>query len=360
MAEPYSVDPLRALPAAAYRPDSHAVDLERIWRASWVFVGTSDEVATPGDFVATEVGGQPLIVLRDQQGELAALSNMCAHRGTPLVEGHGNASTFSCPYHAWTYADDGRLLGVPYASRDVDRSTHCLPRYRAEEWHGLVFATMDDGAAPLRERFAHIDRLVRDAGLDSLHHWTSHRGDEIWEANWKLVVSNAMESYHVFRVHPDTLEPDTPTAGAHYVVGNADATATGGSASSGEPDDDYLLVSLPPNFVGVLTGDGLYWQAVQPLAHDRTRVVTGGASPHRPPEQLSGLSRWVTQAVTGFGDRPADFLPEDRAICERVQRAAGGDYEPGVLVPMEQVLVDFHHFLARQLHGADVPPVRAG
>lgn len=354
----YPVDPHRALPAEAYREPSLNVDLERIFRSDWVFVGTADEVAQPGDYVTTELGGQPVIVLRRQNGELAAMSNMCAHRGTLLVEGHGSTKRFQCPYHAWTYADDGRLLAAPYTTGDdVDRDTHCLPTYRAEAWHGLVFATVRPDIAPLHQRFAHLDAIATQAGLADLHHWTSHRHEEIWKANWKLVIANAMESYHLFKVHAETLEPYTPTAGAHYLVGNADGTATGGTSSRGS-DGDYTLLSLPPNFVGAITGGTFVWQAVQPISADRTRIVAGGAYRSASPSSGGGMAKLTSLWSAAASVMIPDFLPEDRDICERGQRAAGGDYRPGVLVPMEQVISDFHHYLNRQLHGASTPPVR--
>ena len=116
---------------------------------------------------------------------------------------------------------------------------------------------------------------------------------------------------------------------------------------------------MPPNFVGVLTNNSLLWQAVFPLAADRSRIVIGGAYTSPSPGELSGVSKWTSKATSvALQMAFPDFLPEDKDICERGQRAAEGDYTPGVLVPMEQVISDFHHYLNRQLHGAEVPPVR--
>ena len=355
---PYPVDPARALPAVAYRPESFADDLDLVWGTSWVWVAAAGEVAEPGDHVAVDVAGQPVIVLRRQDGELAAMSNMCAHRGTLLVEGRGNAKRFQCPYHAWTFADDGRLLAVPYTDRDVvDRDAHCLPSYRAEEWHGLVFVSLDPDIEPLADLLAHLEGLVGLAEADDLHDWTSRRQLETWEANWKLVLSNAMESYHLFQVHEETLEPITPTADAYYLTGNAHGAATGGG-TKGAPD--YVLFCVPPSFVGVLTGDSLLWQVVRPLASNRTEIVAGGAYEHPDPERSRGLSKWLGQAAAAGAEAfVPDFLPEDRAICERGQRAATGDFDPGVIVPMEHIITDFHHFLAHKLHGDPLPPVRS-
>ncbi|MEM1335808.1 MAG: SRPBCC family protein [Actinomycetota bacterium] len=301
------------------------------------------------------VGDQPVIVLRDQAGDLQALANLCAHRGTLLVDEPGNTKRFQCPYHAWTFADDGRLLGAPHTDRsEIDREALGLPRYRAESWHGLVFVSLDPAVPSLAERLAHLDEIVDPLGLDDLHHWTSRRRVETWDCNWKLAITNAMESYHLFKVHPETLEPYTPTTGSYYIHGAADGTATGGASTRG---DDYVLLSLPPNLVGVATGGTLLWQAVFPLAHDRCRVVAGGAYPSADPDHSGAVGRLVKRAYgAAMETMIPDFLPEDKAICERGQKAASGTFEPGPLVAMEQVVIDFHDFLARQLHGVTPPP----
>ena len=117
---------------------------------------------------------------------------------------------------------------------------------------------------------------------------------------------------------------------------------------------------MPPSFVGVLTGDSLLWQVVRPLASDRTEIVAGGAYAYPDPERSRGLSKWLGQAAAAGAEAfVPDFLPEDRAICERGQRAATGDFDPGVIVPMEHIITDFHHFLAHKLHGDPLPPVRS-
>jgi len=353
----YELDPLRALPTVAYRSQSiFEAEQRKVWQGGWVFVGSVDQVAEPGDYFTTSLGGQPIIVLRNQAGELSALSNLCAHRGTLLVDGSGNAKRFQCPYHAWTYRDDGSLISVPHAKPgDVDRAAHCLPLYRCETWHGLVFVSMNAEAPPLVDRLAHLESIASDHQIAELHHWTSQRAGEVWQANWKLVISNAMESYHLFKVHPETLEPYTPTAGAYYIRGNADGSATGGAQPGAA---DYVLLSLPPNFVGVATQDMFLYQYVEPVTVDSTRIIAGGAFRQADPEdstKLGGLLKKATQRVAD--SLIPDFLPEDKWICERGQQAASGDFKPGALVPMEQVVVDFHHYLNRQLHGVVGPPV---
>ena len=351
-------DPERALPNAAYREPTFAEsEMANIWRGDWVFVTTEDHVGSPGDQLPVVVGDQPVLLLRNQEGRLSAVSNLCAHRGTLLVDKPSRAKRIQCPYHAWTYSDAGRLLAAPFTQPGtVDKAAHCLPVYRVESWHGLVFISLDPDVEPLTERFAAVAPQVVAHGIDRMHHWSDQQETQVWDCNWKLAIINAMESYHLFQVHSKTLEPHTPTRDAYYIAGSARATATGGRV---EGSDDYLLISLPPNFVGVFTSGGFYWQAVHPTGTDRCTVRTGGANPSTRGARSGGrFSQWITRAVNSASAYSLpDFLPEDKAICERGQRGATGDFSPGRLVEAERVVADFGHYLNWRLNGVEPPAV---
>lgn len=342
-------DPQRALPMSTYRSESfYEAELEHIWRGDWIYVGPASKVENPGDYFNTVVGGQPIIVLRNQKGDFTALSNLCAHRGTLLVEGQGNAKRFQCPYHAWTFKDDGALMSAPFSPRgEIDKGAHCLDQYRCESWNGLLFVSQNPDVAPLTQRFAHIEAHIAPLNLGVLHHWVSQNTQEIWEANWKLVIANAMESYHLFKVHPETLEPYTPTADAYYIAGSPEATVTGGKQKEAE---DYVLLSLPPNFVGVFYGDSFMYQVVEPLSPSKSRVITGGAFKQKDPAddgRIGGLISKATASVTRHA--LPDFLPEDKEICERAQRGASGEFKPGQLLEAEKIVQDFHQYLRDRL-----------
>ena len=351
-------DPTRALPAAAYRdPGWLAAEKDRIWHRDWVFATTEDALTTPGDQVPVKIGDQHVLLLRNQERDLVALSNLCAHRGTLLVEQPTNAKRIQCPYHAWTYDAAGRLVGVPFTPNGViDRSAHCLPAYRVESWHGLVFVSLDDSVESLARRFASIECHVSAGGIDDLHHQSDMQSTETWACNWKIAIIGAMESYHLFKVHPETLEPYTPTKDAYYVAGSARATATGGAFKG---QDDYLLVSLPPSFVGVLTRGSFVWQAVHPVDTDRCSVRTGGAFvSYRRASPFGRVINWLTRAAATAYPQP-DFLREDKAICERVQRGVTGNFLPGSLVPIERVVGDFGDYLNWRLNDVEPPSARA-
>lgn len=343
-----SFDSDRALPAQAYRdPMWLAAEKNDIWHNDWVFATSIDALANPGDQVPTKVGDQPVLLIRKQSGELAALSNLCAHRGTLLVDEPTNAKRIQCPYHGWTYEDSGRLQAIPHSIDDqVDKTAHCLPNYRVETWHGLVFVSLNSDVEPLTERFADIEPLVTERGIDDMRHDAAFQTTDEWACNWKVAILNAMESYHLFKVHPKTLEPITPTKGAYYITGSPKATATGGSSKGGE---DYLLVSLPPGFVGVFSQGSFLWQAVHPIETHRCEVRTGGAFKSNGSSNLIGhLSAWFNWSAETM--LPGDFLAEDKEICQRVQSGISGDFSPGQLLKIERVVVDFGRYLHGKLH----------
>lgn len=119
-----------------------------------------------------------------------------------------------------------------------------------------------------------------------------------------------------------------------------------------------MLFSLPPNLVGVISRGSFLYQVVEPISPRRSRIVAAGAFETPDPESSKGISALLSKAAARVSESLIpDFLPEDRWICERGQRAASGDFEPGVIVPMEHVITDFHHYLNRQLHGVTPPPV---
>ena len=345
-------DPERALPAIAYRDSEWmAAEMARIWHSDWVFATTDDVLASVGDQVPVVIGQEQVLLLRNKEQELVALSNLCAHRGTLLVEEPTNATRIQCPYHAWTYDDGGRLIGVPFAPRNwSDRTAHFLPKYRVESWHGLVFVSLNPDVEPLNERFASIEPYLSGYGMDEFVHDGRSQNSEIWECNWKLSMQNAMESYHLFKVHAKTLEPVAPTKDSYYIAGSAKATITGGSTRG---QSDYRLLGLPPNFVGVISKDGFFWLAVHPKEVGQCAVSTGAAI-GRQQESLGRVGNWLSQVVESLYSQ-ADFLPEDKTICERVQRGFTGNFTPGRIFPIERVVADFGHYLNWRLNEVNPP-----
>jgi len=199
-------------PVAAYLDEArHAREVERIVRGLPVVVAHASQLRSPGDFVTHDASGVPLLVTRQDDGGVAAFINVCRHRGT-RVEGApcGQRKAFVCPYHAWSYARDGRLLGVPHESgfAGIEASMRGLVRVPATEAAGLVWARAS--AAPAREIdvAAWLGPIVAD--LDRFGVATGRvYGPRAWTKamNWKLAVDVFLETYHFRVTHKDTIYP---------------------------------------------------------------------------------------------------------------------------------------------------------
>ena len=213
------VDRATTLVPDAYRsPDFFEVERERVFSKSWVCVGYTAQVATPGDTFVASVAGQSLILTRDKGGRLRAFYNVCRHRGSVLVTLDGRRDLIRCPYHAWGYALDGRCLGTPYfkgldipeaeraafdtsEAKAFSKEDHGLLAVRVESWGCLVFVNLDPDARPLAEWLGDLPQRLAAFPLDELR-LTGRRRYAI-RANWKLISENFMEYYHLPWVHPE-------------------------------------------------------------------------------------------------------------------------------------------------------------
>ena len=157
----------RTLPGRYYTaPDVFAEEQARLFGRHWICVGREAALAEPGSYVLADLGGESIIVLRDQSSELRAYYNVCRHRGTRLCEAaEGRLSeTIQCPYHAWTYALDGRLIGAPHMHEvaGFDKNDYPLHAVAIDVWEGFLFVNLDRRAPPLAQWLRPVgDRFTR-------------------------------------------------------------------------------------------------------------------------------------------------------------------------------------------------------
>src|SRR6266850_2143508 len=140
-------------------PEILAKEQEKIFSAQWVLVGHQSQIAKAGDYFVREVAGESLIIVRDQEGEVRGFYNVCRHRGTRLCEEeNGHSIAIQCPYHAWTYSLDGRLVGAPHMTGETvpgfDKADYSLHGVSLGLWAGFIFVNLGDAPASLEERFA--------------------------------------------------------------------------------------------------------------------------------------------------------------------------------------------------------------
>ena len=192
-------------------PDIYALEQERIFRGPvWNFVGLEDEVRRPGDYKSTLIGDTPVVIARDAAGELHAWVNRCAHRGALVCrELRGNAETFTCVYHQWSYDAAGRLIGVPFRKglsgkggypADFDLAAHGLRELRIETFQGTLFVSFSEQTPPLEQYIGpqtahHMARIFnRPVTLLGTHR-------QYMKGNWKLYAENPRDGYHASLLH---------------------------------------------------------------------------------------------------------------------------------------------------------------
>lgn len=344
------------LPGVAYSAIGFfAHEQATILGRGWHCLGRCDEVPEPGDFFTTELLGEPLLVVRGDDGTIRVLSNLCRHRLMPLAEGRGNADKFICPYHAWTYTREGGLRSAPrMKNTTLDPASCRLPQFRSEEWNGFLYVSLDDDAPPLHPAVEGLSALLAPYAPDAFR--IAHVAEEIWQCNWKCLVENFMEGYHLSVVHPVTLHGYTPTAlsrkfegGEGYTGYHANYpqnTPPRGSGNTGLTDEQRhrsTLFCVYPCQVASQAANLLVSLSLQPLAPDSVRVKWT-------------LSVWADELdEETIAERVAlweEVNREDREKLERLQRglsARRADAGPLAPADYEGTIHDFHQYLARSI-----------
>ncbi len=204
------------MPGAFYTcPAQFEHEARTVLRQNWHCLGRVDEVPEPGDYFTAQLLDEPLLVVRGDDGEIRVLANVCRHRGMPLAEGRGNVKRFICSYHAWMYARDGALLRAPrMENAGFDASTCRLHQHRTQLWNGFIYTTLDEKA----ETFEHPELDAMLAPYEPEAFRLAHVAEENWQTNWKCLVENFMEGYHLSVVHPKTLHGYTPTGLSRKLV----------------------------------------------------------------------------------------------------------------------------------------------
>jgi phthalate 3,4-dioxygenase subunit alpha len=281
------------VPAHIYNDaEIFGLERDRLFARAWVFVAHESEIPSAGDYLVRRVLGDSFIVVRDEAGMVRVLFNMCLHKGMQVCRAEmGNASHFRCPYHAWTYRNDGRLAGVPfhaeaYGGEDGFARTgrSLLPAPSVDSYNGLIFISLDADAPDLREWLGdfdfYLDLYTRQspAGVEL-------RGPQRWRvnANWKIGAENfAGDSYHTPHTHASVVdiglfrEPKASKRkeGALYLSGRGSGT-TYKLPPGGSFGDQLRYLGYPPEMIGVI---GESWSAAQRALVERDGFMVSAAT----------------------------------------------------------------------------------
>ncbi|MDJ0626774.1 MAG: ring-hydroxylating oxygenase subunit alpha [Rhodobacter sp.] len=204
----FDPDPSRSLSLhkdAYVDPAWFRTDLDAIVAKSWQWVCHVEKLRAPGAYVTVDIADRPVAVVRDREGALRAFYNVCKHRAHALLRGNGQTTRIMCPYHAWVYGLDGRLVRAPHTETLVDFAPRdiCLDQVRVEEFCGFVFVNLDPTAAPLAELSGNLETEIRHWAPDIERLTFGHRLTYDIKSNWKNVVDNFLECYHCPTAHKD-------------------------------------------------------------------------------------------------------------------------------------------------------------
>ncbi|MGH6881172.1 MAG: aromatic ring-hydroxylating oxygenase subunit alpha [Hypericibacter sp.] len=352
-----------SMPRAFYTdPRVLTLEKERLFLQEWVCIGRAEELARAGDFVTFQIGSEPVVAIHGDDGTIRAFSNVCRHRGAIIATGRGNQRRLVCPYHHWSYDTQGRLAGAPGIGEraDFDRRNCRLPEFHCALWQGFVFVSCAADPRPLAPRLAGLEALVQPYHLEQMA--LRYLADEVWDTNWKCLVENFMEGYHLTPLHPETLHPVNPTRlcrhftpGDAYFGYNAGFSPTLPRSQKGHPDltdvqvDNCVMFAVPPGLVVGCAGDYSSFLCIQPDATDRVRVKMG---------LIFFGPDWPQDKVDWAIDLFQRTMAEDKAVLLRLMRGLNSRHHAaGPLAPadLEGPMLDFYKYLGSRLAASMIP-----
>ncbi|MBO6947340.1 MAG: aromatic ring-hydroxylating dioxygenase subunit alpha [Rhodospirillales bacterium] len=329
-------------------PEVFELDKSEIFMKDWLCVGREEEVENPGDFMAIRILDEPVVLVRGRDGNVRAFANICAHRGVEVAFGTGNVNVLSCPFHGWTYGLDGKLVGAPHMKgAEVFETKKCgLPPIRLETWRGWLFINFDDDAIPLEEFVAPLEKDFGYIPQEEYKLAVKTVGEV--ECNWKLLVENLIDFYHVNVVHKttngraftmDSFEFEPRAGGGYLAFYNS-----GPSTPTGEPifgrapwmedkaNDFSTTGLLGPNFTFFARTDTVHPYITWPISPTRSRLMVYTLVPKMFFDQPEFEER-----AEGYRDTQKRVLEEDRQMLESVQNGlASRNFKPGRMSPVEK------------------------
>ena len=353
----------RAMPPSVYTSEDFlAHELREIFAQDWFCVGRASALSKPGDYVTVELAGQAIIVLRNKEDQLRAMSNVCRHRMSTLLEGRGNKSSIVCPYHAWTYNLDGSLRGAPAMTRNDGfcKEEYQLPEVRCEEWLGWVFVTLNPEAGPVAGQLAKVEDLVGDYDMGA--YTETFFETHVWNTNWKVLAENFMESYHLPVCHSGTIgglskldemicPPGEAAFNYHTILKNDSLKIAlahpNNTRLEGERRRTTYLLAIYPSLLITLTPGYFWYLTLHPLGVGQVRIGFGGGMSPDYVDDADAQAHFA-QLKTLLDD----VNVEDKGCTEKVYRGLSSQAAmPGHLSHLERPNFEFAQYIYRRVKG---------
>jgi len=338
---------------------------DRIFNQEWICIGRCDEIPLPADFLTHEIAGTPVLCVRQDSGDIMSFVNACAHRFTCLSkEKSGHAFAFTCPNHAWTYGIDGQLKHAPFMDMKSNfiLSEHNLERLHTETWEGFIYVSLSK--KPKKGIAESLDALKKNivGRYEMASYKTLIRESMCWHANWKNLVENFTESYHVPIAHPKTFaghekkikDYECGEDSDHYCYHFAPQELEEGSGAAhqlntslkGKWRRTMVDFCVFPNHLVTLMPDYLWWVSVMPNGVDEFNATWGVAVPQEILNDIAeeDYERWVKEKI----DYMNTANEEDRVLVERLFKGSQSVRVPqGTYHPIEKNLWQFTKYLSK-------------
>ncbi len=347
----------QAMPASFYLSEQqHAEEITSVFLQEWLCVGRADEVPNSGDYYTTKIIDEPLIVCRVSATQISVLSNVCRHRGSLILNGSGNVSRFICPYHQWSYELSGKLIAAPRLdhSMGIDQAVCNLPAFKTTTWMGWLFVNLDGQAEEFNIVVAGADEYICNYHTEQMR--TVSVNEEIWPLNWKCLVENFMEGYHLTPVHRNTLHPMTPTrlcekisAGKGYTGYRSRYSNSFQGRCESHPDmttverAQSMMMWIYPSTVMAVSPDSTVYMSITPTGAQELKTRWGVIARESLFESGEAQKRY---------DFACEFNAEDRQRLLSVQQGLRSRYTTrGPLAPAdyEGTVWDFYNYMAKML-----------
>lgn len=332
--------PALTLPAHWYHgAEIYEKERRAIFAREWQLVGHLGKLREPGDYIATDLAGWRIFVIRDRNGNLRGFHNLCRHRAGPLLaDGAGRCDLLRCRYHGWVYDTEGRLRSTPDFGEapGFDKADFGLFPIHVETWRGLVFVNLGDAPPPLEEG---LGDLVAETASFPIETFTGVREVTFDIAcNWKTYTDNFVEGYHIPSVHPAfnaVIDFKAFTAEARNRTVVMKAPQRDGSFYGG------VWLWRYPNTTLSVFPDGMNTSSIVPMGWRRTRLVYNFYFRDTSPEAMAAHDETIA--------RNCGIVEEDFGICEIVQgNLEAGLYDRGPLSPRQEEGVRYFHEMVRQ------------
>jgi Rieske 2Fe-2S family protein len=355
----------QTLPGRAYTdPAWYGAEMDGIFAQMWIAVGRVDDLSTSGSFLCRDVAGAGVLIVANHDGQLRAFHNVCRHRGTRLCDAERGVLTGSiqCPYHAWTYDLNGRLIGAPMMEEvaGFSRDDYPLRAVGCEVWDGHVFINLSEARTPLTNQLRDLPARFAPWRMHELR--MACRVNYDVKANWKLIVQNYNECLHCPVIHPilnrmhhylgasNVPTTDTYCGGAMGFREGVETLSIDGKRRReylpGLGPEERQLVNyfvIYPNLLLTLHPDYMVTVTIWPQSPNETRLVSEW---HFHPEEIARKDFVAADAIE-FWDRTNR---EDWTISERSQRGISSrGYSPGPFSNRETQLWEFDQFVLGRL-----------